>query len=192
MLSSVEGQLVADDQFLKDVDLHFPEGAKSKSSAEIEKGLRLAIAWWLRSKSSRAGGHPGPRRGGQAREWTDDMGEIIVGTAEAAAACRVMVLAGLDWLDTKPVDTAGELAFREYENVQGVIEAKNDSAKALSKHMTDAAKAYGEFHGSGGATGAMLQAAVHHVMYAHAAGWEGYQTLMRGRPEAKADTGGRN
>lgn len=110
------------------------------------------------------------------REFTDDMREISGFGGTYEGACRVMVLAGLDWLDAHP-DVAPK--FSEYENVTGIINSENPEADAMIKAMCEAAEKYGEQHNEGGVTGAMVHATVHHTMYAHTNGWEAYAAEMR-------------
>ena len=116
------------------------------------------------------------------REWTEDMGEISGFGGSYEGACRVMVLAGIDWFEQNKESNP---RFGEYENVTGIIDANNDAAKAMVKHMIDAADAYAKECGDGGGvTGAMVQYTVHHAMYAFREGWEKYQRLRREMPVA--------
>lgn len=107
------------------------------------------------------------------REFTPDMSEISGFGGGYEEACRKMVLAGCTWFDENP-EAAPE--FSSFENVYGILMSENEHAKALSQAMVDAVKE------DGGATGAMHQATMGHVIFIHKNGWEKYQAEMR-KPE---------
>ena len=115
------------------------------------------------------------------REWTEDMGQISGSGGAYERACRVMVLAGLDWLGEHP---DAEPKFHGYENVTGILVPDDDDAKAMIDHMIAAAKAYGKEYedDDDGVTGAMVQFTVGHARMAHTKGWEAYQKMMRELP----------
>lgn len=94
------------------------------------------------------------------RIWTEDMGEISGFGGSCEAACRHMVLSGLDWLRQQD----GEVPkLEEFSGVMGFIDAKNGAGKALLDHVINAAKEkFGELP-----TGAMLHASASHIMFAH-------------------------
>jgi hypothetical protein len=86
--------------------------------------------------------------------------------------CQNMVIAGLEWWDANP---KADPKFKGFANVFGLIVDENDDAKALSKALSDAAL--------GDCTGAMHQAAVSHVFYAHAHGWPDYvREILKKKP----------
>lgn len=110
------------------------------------------------------------------RQWTEDMGEISGFGGSYEGACRVMVLAGLDWLDGHDGEAPD---FSQYENITGFINEENNAAAKLVAHMVDAAEEYGKKTGAGGVTGAMVQFTVNHVMFAHRNGWDHYCEIRR-------------
>lgn len=103
--------------------------------------------------------------------WTDDMREISGFGGGYEATCRAMVVAGLEWFDALPKDTA-EPTFKQFKNIVGVISASNPNAKAMQAAMLKAP-------GADGCTGAMMQFSVHHVMKALELGWSAYVEKMR-------------
>lgn len=108
------------------------------------------------------------------RIWTDDMGEISGFGGGYEACCRAMVFAGMDWCDAHP---DADPKFHGWKNIYGIIEEDNEDAKAL----TAAVLAPGE--AGGGATGAMHQAAISHVLYYRAHGWDKYASELRAREQ---------
>lgn len=81
-------------------------------------------------------------------------------------ACRTMVIAGMKHMEANPMS---EPDISTYKNLYGIIKENNDDAKALSKAVSDACE---------DCTGAMHQAAMSHVIYAHTSGWDKYITEM--------------
>lgn len=116
------------------------------------------------------------------RQWTDDMGEISGFGGSYEQACRAMVLAGADWLDAH---SSADPKFVEYKGIFGIVEPRNRDAKHLLRAMHKAANRYARSIGCPDerATGAMTHAAVEHVMYIRANGWERYQRCMCSRDE---------
>jgi hypothetical protein len=121
-----------------------------------------------------------------AREWTEDMGEISGFGGTYEAGCRAMVFAGMKWCDEHP---DADPQFRGFKGVYGVISDENDDAKALTKAVIDAPitvdgkeTTVGEY----GATGAMHQAAISHVMFYRAHGWDEYCRQLRTRERDEA------
>lgn len=114
-------------------------------------------------------------------EWTEDMDQISgFGQADDPGGwryencCRAMLKTGLAWLDAHP---DAELQYRGYSHVIGVIVEENEDAKALSAALLAPAE-----HG-GGASGAMHQAVVGHLLFIRRNGWEEWVRLMRWRKE---------
>lgn len=103
--------------------------------------------------------------------WTDEMREISGFGGGYEAACRAMVVAGLEWFDSLPKDTA-EPTFQTLKNITGIIIETNPNAKAMTAAMCKAVE------DKGGATGAMVQFCVSHVLKAREVGWDEYVTLM--------------
>lgn len=91
------------------------------------------------------------------------------------AACRAMVAAGMEWFDANP---DADPQFRGYEGVYGVVTETNADAKALSAAVAAACE---------GCTGAMHQATVSHVLYAHRVGWDVYLQEFRARDSAEKE-----
>lgn len=106
-------------------------------------------------------------------EWTEDMDEISGFGGGYERTCRAMVSAGAKWLADHP---QADPQFHGFKGVYGVIVEDNEDAKALSKIVTDAA--------AGDCSGAMHQASVNHVMFAHKNGWAAYQKKMSARDSA--------
>jgi hypothetical protein len=102
--------------------------------------------------------------------FTDDMREISGFGGGYEAACRAMVVAGLEWFDAHP---AAKPEFHGFKGVYGILAEDNDDAKALSKAMVAAAEPLG------GATGAMHQATVAHALKIREMGWDWYVVEMR-------------
>lgn len=110
-------------------------------------------------------------------EWAPDMGEISgfgqdgsPGGVAYEACCRAMLKAGLAWLDAHP---DADPKFHGYKNIYGILEEDNDDAKALSAAVVAPAEA------GGGASGAMHQAVVSHLLFIRANGWTAYVAKMR-------------
>lgn len=106
-------------------------------------------------------------------EYTDDMGEISGFGGDYEAACKAMVLAGLEWLDSHP---NADPVFHGIKNVFGLIMEDNDDAKSLTEAMAKVPELKGD-----GPTGAMMQAAVGHAMFIKVNGWAKYSQEMRAR-----------
>jgi hypothetical protein len=104
--------------------------------------------------------------------WTEDMREISGFGGAYERCCREMVRAGLKWFDEHP---DAKPQFKGYRGVVGLLMDDNDDAKALSKAVCEPAEA------NGGATGAMHQAAVGHVLLIRKQGWAAYVAMMRTR-----------
>lgn len=113
--------------------------------------------------------------------FTPDMDEISGFGGTYEAGCRVMVQAGMEWFDQHP---GAEPQFRGYRGVYGVLAEDNADAKALSAAMVAAADAA---YPNGGVTGAMHQATVSAVLWAHRHGWDTYCDAMRKRKQVRAD-----
>ena len=96
-------------------------------------------------------------------QYTEDMREISGFGGSYEAACRAMVVAGLEWLDKK-AEAVPE--FSTYENIYGVINAENEDAKELRRVMAEAA--------GDDPTGAMMQATIGHVLWIKKNGWDKY------------------
>lgn len=79
--------------------------------------------------------------------------------------CKEMVLAGVDYIEKNNIDI-NSIIITECKNVIGIINPKNKIAKKLIKYMVKS------IHTE--PTGAMVQASVHHVMYACKHGWKKY------------------
>jgi hypothetical protein len=111
------------------------------------------------------------------RIYTDDMDEISGFGGGYETACRAMVLAGLQWLDEHP---GADPHFKTCESIYGVCLDDNNDAKDLTKAMITAAEP------GGGATGAMHQATVSHVLWIMANGWDKYVVEMKKPNDANA------
>ena len=107
--------------------------------------------------------------------FTPGMGEISGFGGDYEAGCRVMVQAGMEWLDAHP---DADPKFDGFKGIYGVIAEDNEDAKALSAAMVAAADAA---YPEGGVTGAMHQATASHVLWAHRNGWPAYCESMRAR-----------
>lgn len=107
---------------------------------------------------------------GIVRQFTDDMDEISGFGGDYEAACRTMVLAGLDWLDAHP---DADPQFRGYENIYGVITEDNEAATGLTAAVIAAS--------GGEATGAMHQATISHILWIKSHSWDEYVEEMRGK-----------
>jgi hypothetical protein len=111
--------------------------------------------------------------------WSADMGEISGFGGGYEDCCRAMLAAGLKWLDEHPT---ADPRFHGYKNVYGLCMEDNEDAKSLSRAICDCEPAREE-----GATGAMHQAVVSHVMFIKAKGWESYVEQMRARERDRSD-----
>lgn len=111
----------------------------------------------------------------EKKEWTDDMGEISGFSRGYEAACRAMVIAGIEWVDSNPQE---DPVFSSYKGIYGVINPENDAAKSLHQAML-APPVF--FNGKkiqdkvgDDCTGAMIQATTTHVLAYKQLGWEEY------------------
>ena len=91
--------------------------------------------------------------------YTDDMDEISGFGGGYESTCRAMVIAGLNWWDENP---QADPKWGEYKNIYGITTDENEDAKAMQHVMLEAAK--------DDCTGAMMQATMSHVMFAHKSG----------------------
>lgn len=133
----------------------------------------------------------------EQREWTEEMGEISGFGGSYEAGCRAMVLAGLAWWDEHP---DADPHFHGYEGIAGMIVEDDEDAKALTRAMLDAEVTIGDevdadgidvdphttTVGEYGATGAMVQWSVNHVLAARRLGWEEYARQLAAREEEEA------
>lgn len=103
------------------------------------------------------------------RAFTPEMAEISGFGGGYEGCCRKMVLAGLDWFDAHP---DADPKFKSYNNIYGVLIDDNDDAKALSAAVVAGA-------GADGATGAMHQTCIYHVLHSRAVGWDVYCAQSR-------------
>ena len=110
------------------------------------------------------------------RQYTDDMDEISGFGGGYEAACRAMVLAGLDWLDAHP---DADPKFHGLEGIYGIIQEDNADAKALSDAVVAAS--------SGDCTAAMHQAAIGHIFWIRNNGWEKYAEESRTQAKEAPD-----
>lgn len=100
--------------------------------------------------------------------FTDEMAEISGFGGNYEAACRRMIVAGLEWLDSHP---EADPKFHGYKDVFGILTEDNDDAKALSNAITK---------DEPDITGAMHQAAIQHIIWIKKnnkegkSGWERY------------------
>lgn len=103
-------------------------------------------------------------------QYTDKCNEISGFGNSYEEGCRKMVIAGVEWFDKNKESNP---KFHVYKDCFGLIIEDNEEAKNLTKHMNDAV--------NGEATGAMIQACVEHVRYAHQHGWDKYIESMEKR-----------
>lgn len=96
-------------------------------------------------------------------EYSDDMAELSGFGGAYEAACRAMVVAGLEWLDA---NRTADPQFHGWEGVTGIIAEDNDDAKALTAAVIAPTK--------GDCTGAMHQAAISHILWIKAHSWDEY------------------
>jgi hypothetical protein len=132
-------------------------------------------------------------------EWTPDMGEISGFGGSYEAACRAMVKAGVEYWDAQDAafergerDTKFDPHYKGFKNVMGLCIDDNPDAKALDEAIMNAtipaANGWSERVGDG-ATGAMHQAAVNHIMAFRRMGADEYVRTLRER-EQKEETDG--
>lgn len=96
-------------------------------------------------------------------QYTDKCDEILGFGEGYEESCRKMVIAGVEWFEN---NKGADPKYHGFKNVIDLIVEDNGDAEKLTKHMNDAI--------NGEATGAMMQACLHHVQYAHKHGWKEY------------------
>lgn len=106
-------------------------------------------------------------------QYTDDMKEISGFGGGYEAACRAMVVAGLEHLDAHPESRP---KFHGYDGVFGLVVEDNADAKALSDAVVKACD---------DCSGAMHQAAISHILWIRSNGWERYCAESRQRKTSK-------
>ena len=119
------------------------------------------------------------------RTYTAMMREISGFGGGYEEACRAMVLAGVAWLEANPV---ADPQFSGYRGVYGVITEDNDDAKDLTAAIMNATVVGADGQPaavSDGATGAMHQATVNHVLIVKTHGWDWYVNEMS-KPDSSA------
>lgn len=100
-------------------------------------------------------------------QYTPEMNEISGFGGGYEAVCRKMVIAGLEWADMKG---DANPSWKESPNIVGITIDENEDAKAMQKVMFAAA--------DNDCTGAMMQAAMNHVLYVLKNGWDKYVARM--------------
>lgn len=99
--------------------------------------------------------------------YTEQCKEISGFGGKYEKACRKMVISGMLWFDENP---SANPKFHSYKNVYSIICEDNPEAKSLTDTMAEAIE--------NDCTGAMMQAAVSHVLYALKHGWDEYIKMM--------------
>lgn len=99
--------------------------------------------------------HPNPIK----YEYTPKCREISGFGGDYEQACRNMVIRGMEWFDENP---KSKPEFKQYNNVYGIISEENSEAESLTNSMDKVVD---------GASGAMMQASINHVMFAIKNGW---------------------
>lgn len=102
------------------------------------------------------------------RVYDEEMGDMSGFGGGYEAACRVMVLAGADFLDKHP---GFRVSAQEIEQVFGIVDAKDSMTAELMKAMNAAV--------GNTATGAMMHQAVLHVAWINGRGWDAYVAEMK-------------
>lgn len=102
-------------------------------------------------------------------EFTDGMQEISGFGGEYEAMCRLMLKAGVEWLEAHP---DADPKFHSFRDVTGVLMEDNEDAQALSTAIAAPSK--------GACTGAMHQACVYHCLFIKKNGWDEYVKRMSG------------
>jgi hypothetical protein len=110
-------------------------------------------------------------------EFSDDMDEISGMGGDYEEACRLMVVAGVDWMERHE---DADPKFYEYEGVTGIIGENNEDATELVEHMLHALPDNGD-----NATGAMVHVTVAHVIWISKNGWDAYVWYSRGRKDGR-------
>lgn len=103
---------------------------------------------------------------GEKYAWRVGMGEISGFGGGYEEACRIMLRAGLHWLDD---NTGADPQFHGFNGVSGVIVGDNADAKELSNVICKSVE---------DCTGAMHQAVVSACLYIRKNGWDSYCTAM--------------
>lgn len=116
-----------------------------------------------------------------AKRLTPDMGEISGFGGSYEAGCVAMVEAGIAWMDAHP---EADPQFYGYKGIYGIITEDNADAEALSEAILGAAFTDPETGkpttvGEYGATGAMHQACIGHVLAYKRLGWDEYGRQRR-------------
>jgi hypothetical protein len=78
-------------------------------------------------------------------------------------ACRNMVIAGMEWLDSHK---DANPTFDQFQNIYGLTTNENADMESMQSAMNKVI--------DDGASGAMMQASTSHVLYALKNGWEKY------------------
>ena len=85
---------------------------------------------------------------------------------EYEMACRDMVLAGLQWIENNP---NCELSYKTYKNIYGLTTGESKDMELCQEAMIEAVE---------DCSGAMLQAAMGHLMFIKVNGWDEYKHEM--------------
>ena len=101
-------------------------------------------------------------------QFTKEMREISGFGGGYEDCCRRMIVAGAQWCDSNP---DAKLTYKEFKNITGLTTDESPDMKKMQEAMNNAT---GEF----GATGAMMQAAMSHVMFVRKNGWAKYVEEM--------------
>lgn len=104
-------------------------------------------------------------------EFNEKMSEISGFGGDYEAACRRMVVAGVEWLDSHP---GANPRFDQYKNIYGITANENADMKEMQKVMADAAP---------DPSGQMMQATTNHVLIIKKRGWDWYCLQMEKEPE---------
>lgn len=99
-------------------------------------------------------------------KFTDNMGEISGLGGSYEKSCRVMLNAGLRWIDNNPTE---EPKFSGMKGIYGIIREDNKAAKALSEAAVKSIS---------GCSGAMHQAVISSCLFIKKNGWAKYQKEM--------------
>lgn len=113
-----------------------------------------------------------------SKTFSHDMREISGFGGSYELGCRLMVLAGVHWLETNP-DRDPHVGH--YRNITGIDKNLNEDAEALEKAMLDAPITLDgrEYRVGEDATGAMVQYSKMHALRAKHIGWDAYCAEMR-------------
>ena len=107
-------------------------------------------------------------------KYTENMDEISGFGGGYEDACRNMVIAGIQWCDK---NIKAEINFKEYKNIYGLTFDESNDCKKMQKIMLKAA--------NNDCTGAMMQAALSHIMFIRKNGWDKYVLEMNKKAEGK-------